>query len=442
MNRPTLEYLSNDDPEGALLGILQLWPDTIHQMHEINSDDFTERRNKVLWEEIMVMFSSGLDISDRVLILDQLRMHGKLETIGGAIRLSDLCSIPANSSNVSNYVSAIKIKSAELKAVVACERFKSDLGTCDTLELIERLKSDLNSSSTLSKKLQGKTLKQIGKEALDETTREKAETWQTNYFELDSALGGQIGQTSFTVIAAGPSFGKTALALNLMQNATSSGKPIKCLYVGMEMSEPEIFDRFVAADGKIPGQIVSRLRMNLATTEDRAKYMATYKNSCVNVSKAGHIIKSDGLVSISEFRALVAMYAKDVDCAILDYLQQLRPTNTKHNEMEKINEASWSCKDLALTYKIPIIALSQLNRDGYKDGCKPGLANLRASGQIEADANNVWMLWREKSEISTHEKMEIFLAKNRSGPVCRIPLDFDLKHGRIENTKPTACWAK
>ena len=436
MNQPTSANLGESEAEGAILGIMQLWPDTIHQMHQLTVDDFMTQKNAVLWELLNEMSSKGIDIGDRVLVMSELRSIGKLDSFGGPVWLSDLCSIPSNSGNISNYIAELKKKTSERIAVAACKRFNSELGTCDSLELIERLKNDLNGSTSVSEKLKGKTLKQIGYEALDPSQRENSSTFKTGYFQLDDAIGGQFGNTSFTVIAAGPSYGKTALALNLMQNSRKEGKPIKCLYVGMEMSEPEIFDRFVTANSGIPGQIVNELRMDRADDITRGKYMERYAKSCVDVGEAGHIIKSDGLVSINEFRALVAMYAKDIDCAILDYIQQLRPTNSKHSEMEKINEASWSCKELASTYNIPVFALSQLNRDGYKDGCKPSLANLRASGQLEQDANNVFLMWREKKEEATDEPVEIFLAKNRNGPVCRVKLHFDLIHGRIENLKP------
>jgi len=415
------------------MGIVQLWPNTIHQMHELQTEDFADFRNKILWEELREMSSKGMDIGDRILVMSQLRECGNLDKIGGAVRLADLCAIPANSGNVANYIAEVKKRTAVKTAVVAVDQFKMDLGTCDGLELVERLKSDLSTSSARNQKLEGRTLKEIGKIALDGRTRGDAKTWSTNYFQLDKALVGQIGKTSFTVIAAGPSFGKTALVLNIMQKATKDGKPIKCLYVGMEMSEPEIYDRFVTAESKIPGSIVTAIRNDIADPSVREANIRRFGTACKKVAESEHIIKSDGFVSINEFRALVAMYSKEVDCAIIDYIQQLRPTSSKQSVMEKINEASLACKELALSYNIPIIALSQLNRDGYRDGCKPGLANLRESGQLEQDADNVWMIWRAKGEGQPKEEVEIFLAKNRAGPVCRVTLDFDLVHGRIEN---------
>jgi len=424
------------ESEAATLGIVQHWPNTIHQMHELTVDDFHKHKHKLLWSTLTKMVAQRQDIGDRILLMDQLKQDGNFDAIGGPIGLSDICAIPANSGNIVNYISELKKKTAELNAVAACEQFKRDLGTSDSHEAIERLKNDLNDSSYISKKLAGRTMKELAYNALEETFSDDADTFETNYFQLDNALGGQLGRTSFTVIAAGPSFGKTALALNIMQNGTRNGKPIRCLYVGMEMTETEIFDRFIAADGEIPGHIVRKIRRNTSDSESRIRYGKSFAESVTNISGRGHIIKSDGIISINEFRALVAMYSKDIDCAILDYIQQLRPTDPKQGDMEKVNEASWACKDLAMTYNIPIIGLSQLNRDGYKDGCKPTLANLRASGQIEQDANNVWIMWRAKEDGATEEEMELFIAKNRNGPVCRIGLNFNLKHGRIENLKP------
>ena len=434
-----ISAFSNSDAEDALLGIVQLWPDTMHQVSDLQLEHFENFENRLLWEALLEMHIDGSDIGDRALLLGRLRSDGILDQLGGAVRLAELCAIPVNSGNLGTYVTLIKTKRLESLAVAACERFKSKLGTVGTLELIERLRGDLSESSDSSVELKGRTMKEVARHAMAEVDDVGNKTWQTGYLELDRLIGGQMGRNSYTVIAAGPSYGKTAMVLNLMRQGSHDGKPIRCLYVGMEMGESELFDRFVSADGRIPSQIARQLRLNLADKDSWKSYGHAFGQTVGRIAKMGHIIKSDGLVTIMQFRALVARYAGEIDCAVIDYIQQLKPTSPGQSDMEKINEASWSCKDLAMTYNIPIIALSQLNRDGYKDGCKPTLANLRASGQLEQDADNVWMLWREKRDGAVTEPIEVFLAKNRSGPVARLGLEFNGSFGLISNQQAKTC---
>jgi len=427
---------SGIDAEALAVGVVLMYPETIHQAHDLSPEDFQSKQYGTLWGVVREMFAEGQDFGDRLLLMDRLRKSDRLDAIGGPVTLSDVCVAVANSAGMAEYVSIIKREGVRNRARSAAESFLLALPYSEPSEAIQGLQSDLNGHIADSGLSVGMKMLDVAKMALDETLNQENGGFETGYFELDKLMGGEVGQSHFTVLAAGPSFGKSALAVNLAIKGRKQGQPLRCLYICMEMDEIELFDRMVSAVGEIPTQVTRLLRINKATEQQRGNYEAAYGDAVRKVAKMEHIIQATGLVDINSVRALVAMHRDKIDCVIIDYLQQLKPSKPSQSTFEKVNEASWSCKDMAMKYKIPVIALSQLNRDGYKDGKKPGLENLRESGQLEQDANNVWMLWRKKQEGVPREELELFVAKNRGGGIARIELDFMLKYGQINNLTP------
>jgi len=412
-------HLEAIQAQEAVLGLVLTYPRSVHQYSDLDDNTWTDDGIGAAWSVIRCMAEQG-DIDPTVLIsrLDEAGLSGT----DWYMRLTENTPIPSNSEI---YRQELRKKIAVFRALVACEAFCFDLGTSDTLEALESLRSEINGNSGSGRSLKAHSLSEVAQEALDQTLQDQAYI-ETGYFSLDSKLGGGLTPGSMTIVAAGPSCGKTALALNIMQGSTANGRPVRALYIGMEMGKAELFDRLCAYESGMPGQLVGRLRKNIASKDEAQRHYKAYGESVKSISKAGHRIKSDGLVSISEVRALVAMYAGEVDLVIVDYIQQMKPSAAKQSEMEKINEASWACKELAMRYSLPVVVLSQLNREGYKDGQRPTLASLRASGQLEQDADNVLLMWRAKEYDVSREDLTVFLAKNRAGPIATLGMRYDL----------------
>lgn len=424
------------DIEDAILGIVLSIPSAQRTLAEIKASEFTDERNAALWSILVEMFAAGDDIADTTLRRVYQQRLDVSDDAAGASRIMDLRAKEPNSANLKRYVGMLREENARDAARIACDAFATEIEEEDPSEAIERLYGRLNASNSETP-LAAVSCKDMAKAALDETVASEGLGIRTGYDQLDGWLGGGLSQTSFTVLAAGPSFGKSALAVNMLKKMRlPDDRPARVLYVSMEMGNTEIFDRMCCIVGHISTQAVRMLRAGIEEPHVEAKYGKAYAAAVQAVAQMGHKIKAGRIVSINQFRMLMAMHAHEIDVAVLDYIQQLRPTYQGQQTMERVNEASWSCKEMAMKYRVPVIALSQLNRDGYKDGNKPGLANLRETGQLEQDADNVWMLWREKEEEADREDMELFVAKNRSGQLGRILLDFKAKYGVIESPSP------
>ena len=434
MNRQTsVSSTSSDKAESALLGTIMLYPETIHQADGIKAQDFSCHLNATLWTILNRLSNAGKDITNNILIHDELRTADINCDEGWSIRICNMLAVVPNSGGIQQYQSIIKRESFRRRSLMAAVQLSSTLPDSDPYEAMEVFQRGIKQDELSNKTTPAKTMSEIAVEAKDHASRKESRTWETGYFQLDKMMGGMIGETSFTVIAAGPSFGKTALALNLLRNANNLGVASKFLYVSMEMSGVELFDRMVSAMAGIQTQTVRRLRLGLAPKELINKHKEAYDEAFVKLSDTGHIIKADGLVDINEVRSLVARHHGDIDGVVLDYLQQCKATKPGQKTIDRVGEASWNCKDLAVTYKKPVVALSQLSREGYKDGKKPELSHLKESGQLEQDADNVWLLWRKKEEGVASEDIEVNVAKQRGGAIGRFNLNFELGVGRISN---------
>jgi len=433
LNQPTSTTLKAED---ALLGCVMMYPDTIHQASHVIADDFLDRENATLWGLLRVLHKNDKDIGNRILLLDSLKAKAIPCKEGWPLKIVHQCSSIPNSGGIEGYVTIIKREAFRRRAMQASQQLITGLPDSDPHEVVESFLSDIESNTAMHGTSPAKTMSELAVESKDSANNDEALTWATGYMELDRMIGGMIGETSFTVIGAGPSFGKTAFALNLLMNAHRNGKPMRFLYVCMEMNGLELFDRMVSAMAGIQTQTTKMLRLGTAKPEYKEKYQEAYSIAVDRLATTGHIIKADGLVDINDVGALVAKHHKHIDGVVIDYLQQFKKTDNRQTELEKLNEASISLKGFAGKYNTPMIALSQFNRGGYIDGKKPELSDLKGSGQIEQDCDNAWLLWRAKKEGVVEEELELFNAKQRAGSIGRLGLNFELLYGRITNLKP------
>ncbi len=430
MERDRIDEGSLERIEKTLLGTVIMHTQTLKEATTIKPDDFNDERAGIVWGAVVRMSAAGKDHSNPMLIADELRDSGELELIGGQLFINETFDHVANSSGVEGYVKIIKREALRRKSKSSAVEFMRDIDSGCPQEAVECLLSNLEGEKGTMTAKTGMTMLEVVKRAMDRTLEGTA--IETGYFSLDQLLGGGVSQSAFTIIAAGPSYGKSALSVNLAMKATKDGKPVRCLYICMEMDEVDLFDRMMGPTADMKMNNAKRLRRG----DDKGieHEWEAYGQGCSTISEMGHIIEAGGLIDVYDLRSLVAMHADHIDMVVVDYIQQIKPSYQGQKKMETVNEASWTCKDLCLKYKIPIFALAQLNREGYKEGKKPELANLRESGQLEQDADNVWMLWRDKEKAG--EELEVFVGKNRNGPVARVGLQFDLAKGNIRNLEP------
>ncbi|MEW5910040.1 MAG: replicative DNA helicase, partial [Thermodesulfobacteriota bacterium] len=254
----------------------------------------------------------------------------------------------------------------------------------------------------------------------------------TGFSQFDEKTSG-LQKSDLIIIAARPSMGKTAFALNIARNAAvESG--VSCAVFSLEMSKEQLAMRLLCAESRVDSH---RMRSGFMNQEDWIKFT----NAAGTLEKASIYIDDTPGISALEIRAKARKLKMEVNLGliIIDYIQLMRSHHTAERRDLEISEISRSLKALAKELDLPVIAISQLNRKLEDRADKrPQLADLRESGALEQDADLVAFIYRDevynKDENNPQKgKAEILLAKQRNGPTGIIPLTFLSAYTRFEN---------
>ena len=242
------------------------------------------------------------------------------------------------------------------------------------------------------------------------------------------------------VLAARPSVGKTSLAMNFAENAIlpiGSRKPVGVLVFSLEMTATQLATRLMCGRARVD---FKRIRDKVASKQDTSDLV----QAAMELKKAPLFIDDASNSSILDIRAKARrIHSKDpLGLIIIDYLQLIRGTDARVQREQQIAEISRGVKGMAKELDIPVVVLSQLNRDSERENRSPRLSDLRESGSIEQDADVVMMLHRPKkrededgdgSNFGDVEHIKLILAKQRNGPVGEIDLAFVRRYTRYEN---------
>lgn len=265
-------------------------------------------------------------------------------------------------------------------------------------------------------------------ESGDKTLGAIAEANEGNYFKpsdrkllhigfksIDEALGG-IESGDVTIIAARPAVGKSAFALQVIRNLAREGKRVA--YYNLEMNETQVYERFLAAES---GLALNRIRL---ATNFLGNEIGAYNRANNTLKQIDNIVVISGSRSVDDLRANASEY----DVIVVDYLQLLKTDGKRGaNRIAEVGDISRGLKALAADNRVPVIALSQLNRASARAADKePILADLRESGDLEQDASTVLMLW--DLDDNNRRRKGLKIAKARNGENTKIELDFDGAH--------------
>lgn len=410
------------EAEKALIGSLSLYPERISEVINIvNQDSFQDHRNGLIYAEMIKSYNNREPVDEVIL---RTNLDTKYPNESWAIILAESTICIGHSANASHYAKIVAEKYMARNLIQQAHEIISriDHGEAPdtvgqaTVKNIERYMQTGKDKTVSSQQIANREVVEFSPDIA------------SGFSKLDTIHNGGVSATSFTVIGAGTSVGKTQLAINLMLKATKNNRPARVLYICQEMSDDELWDRMVCTVSGIPSRIAQRLRRRTADNQEVIEYQIEYDKAVSNLSNRQLFLHAEGPVTAEEVSSLVAKYHRDIDIVFIDYLQQVRRSHPSQTEFEKVSNISGECKLLPARYKIPIFGVSQINRQS--DG-KPKLANLRQSGQIEQDADNVWLLWRPKEENVDTEFMEVNVAKNRNGPLRTVSLKYQLTTGNI-----------
>ena len=441
---PTTDILDRQPPfdlqaEIGVLGSIVLLPDVLDDVVMIvKSIDFYDDAHQKLFRHMCELHESGkkMDIN---LLTDRLKAAGDYESVGGAAYLSKIINSVPNAAHATYYADIVREKATLRSLITVSTEILRD-SYDETQEAKHLLGQAEQKIFSILDAVQ--TIKDVLHTAIDrlEARLEGRHTTggvDTGYTDLDNQTSG-LHNSELIILAARPSMGKTAFAMNIAENVVlQQRKPV--LFVSLEMSAIELADRLLCSVAKVNGH---RMRNGSISQDDRLRL----------VEKASVLSETPLYVDDSPSRTVTEIAAAarrikrrqgELGLVVIDYLQLVEPDNPKDPRQEQVAKIARRLKILSRELKVPVLCLAQLNRQTEmgKENI-PRLSHLRESGAIEQDADVVMFVHREEyyrhgDDKKEHEgKAQIIVAKQRNGPVGDINLLWFKEFTRFETAAP------
>jgi replicative DNA helicase len=431
------------EAEQGVLGSMLISPhETIAEcVEKINEEYFYVPAHRTIYDVLVGLWNTRQGI-DLITFTQVLRDRNLLDSVGGAAFVTNLFTFVPTAANVQYYLEIVRDKyilrqiiSAATESVRRAYEEQEEVDSL--LDEVEQKIFDVGEDRFKGQMLSMKDHAMQAIETIERLYERKGSITgiSTGFVEFDRMTSG-LHPSEMVVIAARPSMGKTALAMNIAEYVAINEK----LAVGvfsLEMSSQQLVQRLLC----------SRARVNLQRVRDGFLGERDFPSLTAAASKlaeARMFIDDSASLSILELRAKARRLKaqQDVSLIIVDYLQLLRSTTRRaqDNRQLEISEISAGLKALAKDLKIPVIVVAQLNRQPeQRTGGKPRLSDLRESGSIEQDADLVGLLVRpelyeedEEARVEKAGEAELIIAKQRNGPVGEIPLTFLKEYTRFE----------
>lgn len=429
----------NIDAEKSVLGSIILDKNALIEVLEtLKSDDFYSQMHKEIYEAIIELYRRNEPV-DILTLAEVLKKRKTLEMVGGRAYLGHLSTSVPSTSNVEYYAKIVEEK-AVLRRLIDASSQVMEKGYQEKTEANEVLDFAEKSVFEISQKRQKKGFSII-KDVLWENLKKIDEASKmdgnmtgltTGFIDLNARTSG-LQKSDLVMIAARPSMGKTAFALNIAQNAACMGKGSVALF-SLEMSKEQLVQRLLSAEAMVE---IQKIRTGGLDTKEWEKiYMAIDVLSKANI----FIDDTPGITSLemkNKCRRLKS--EKGLDLIIIDYLQLMSADGKSESRQQEISAISRSLKHLAREMDCPVIALSQLSRaPEMRADHRPILSDLRESGSIEQDADIVMFLYRDEYyNPETTEKpniAEVIIAKQRNGPTGTVELTWLGKFTKFANS--------
>lgn len=431
---------SSDDAERIVLGAIIVDNDLIVEaVDTLAVEDFYTPRNRMIYKAMLKLFAKS-ERSDAILISEELKKVGQLESIGGIVAITSLTHGIPHFTHLSDYTKVIKDKAIARNLVKRCNQIQQDALSeeYDSSELLDKAEHNIfalrqgDKSKARSiidlmpeRLLEIKKIKESGKNILG---------LKTDYALLDKMLSG-IQPKKNIIIAARPSMGKSALALNIVDGITKHNPEAVVIYFSLEMSGQELTDRLLCGKADID---TNEFALGIIQSHQREKL----QNAIVELGKQKIYIVDTPSLSILEMKSHIRKIAKKekrVDVVVTDHLGLMSANKTVKYEgrREAVSENARAFKPIAKEFNCTTIELSQLNRAcEARNPPIPMLSDLRETGDIEQEADTVIMIYREEYYSPTPDnqgKAEILITKNRGGATGNFDMTFRKEYTRFEN---------
>jgi replicative DNA helicase len=419
------------EAERSVLGCLLIDKNAIVKIADLlNPEDFYHDHHRFIYETIIELFGRSEPI-DIVTVATKLQSKKQLEIIGGPEYLAELQNEVPLATHIFQYAQIVKHR-ATLRKLITVGQEITALGYNEQKtaeELLEAAEKRVFSISQTFIKDRFVAVKDVLEKSYEKfcEIHENPEAHllnrvSTGFRDLDSKFNGGLNESDLVIIAARPSMGKTALALEIIQGAAIKHNKHVGL-ISLEMSREQVVERMLCSRLKVDSWKLHKGKLNEQDFERMGPVLD-------QLSSASIFIDDNMGSTITELRAKARRLQMEhgLNMLVIDYLQLMSGKNPM-NRVQEISEISRSLKELARELHIPIIALSQLSRNvESRPDKRPIMSDLRDSGSIEQDADIVMMLYRDdyyNEDTSNPNELEINIIKHRNGPIGRVSVSFD-----------------
>ncbi len=427
----------NVEAERAVLASILIDNEAVNRILEIlREEDFYRDGHRKIYRAMIALYQRG-EPTDFLTLTNYFQSTGELEMIGGASYLAGLVDTIPSSANIVSYAKIIREKGMirrliETASEIATMGYEGGEGAENLLDHAERMiftlaENRMNQAFVSVKNIVKDSFKKIEKmfESKGQLTG-----LATGFKDFDNLTSG-LQSDELIIIAGRPSMGKTALAINMAEYAAIYCKATVAIF-SLEMSKEQLVTRMLCSQAYIDS---ARLRKGELNEKDWPQLT----KAAGHLSDVNLFIDDTPAISVLEMRAKCRRLKREhgLHLIIVDYLQLVRPSGDAQNREQEIADISRSLKSLAKELKVPVVALSQLNRAvENRQNRRPQLADLRESGAIEQDADVIGFIYRDEVyDPHSPDKgvAEIIIGKHRNGPTGLVRLAFLSQYTKFEN---------
>lgn len=411
------------DAEQSVLGSVFLdSKKLVDIMDKLHIEDFFDLRHQTIYRA-MILASEENIVVDYTSVISKLEQGNEIHKAGGVPYILDLSIHVPSTSGLESYINLVLDASLKREIIKVTSEltnigFKENINAHDYVTMAEEkifAVGQKRSSSEFTRI--SEVLVEIKEKLESDQNRSGGVTGlRTGFSHVDRVTNG-LQPEELLILAARPSMGKSALALNLAVNIAKRNKAGKAgvAVFSLEMSNDQLVNRMISLEADIDG---NKIRSNRLDSRDWANFHAGNQI----LSELNIVFDDSAAVSVSDIRAKCRKLSQEgnLDFVVIDYLQLIKGDSRSGNRQEEVARISRSLKQMARELKVPVLALSQLSRAvETRDDKRPVLADLRESGSIEQDADIVMFLYREDYYIRDEDKkngdVELIIAKNRQG---------------------------
>ena len=435
--------------EQSLLGALMQEPEKLVEVKAaVDVEDFYDEKNKDIYNAILRLDEAEI-IPDTTTIFEEINNSGAFKSMDASLYIVELYDITPSTCNIMHYANLVKRYSIyrEIRSALLSSTEEMNQGNADIDSLTATLFDQVERAMERAKTSQFKNMKDVTNEVFQEIVARMSGEGQniaipTGFSTLDQLVG--LGKGDLIILAARPSMGKTAFALNIALNVAGknhrdeSEKKTVALF-SLEMGADQLVSRMICSEGMLDSE---KIKKGTLDNDDMMKL----ETAVHFLNQKNIFIEDSAFIKVNEVKAKCKLLKNEhgLDLIVIDYLQLLQGSKRTDNRQQEVSEISRSLKQMARELECPVIALSQLSRSvESRHDKRPMMSDLRESGSIEQDADIVSFLYRsdyyrsedadenevqEPSDVST---VEVIVAKNRNGQTGTAELAFMKRYNRF-----------